>query len=573
MRPRKSLPMPDLSFVAHATQPPEGGTPSAPPQPADGVQLRRTDNNERFVAFAFAAADLVAEVDPEGRITYAAGAFRARLGQTPETFVGRPVRSLIAPADHEALGAALLLLAEKGRLAPLLVRLANAQRTQFALAGLVLTPAGCPMRLCLTFAVPPAPTDMPQFAAPDTFARAVETQMRVQTPCNVALIEVTSSDAGSLLGGAVGSALQAVAPSVLASEIAPGRFGLLSDGGAAGLATACASLEAVLHAQNGATVAVASPDLSLKAESLTSTQAVRALRQALSVFARDGALGLDGAGFAGGLADYVNRAATHADALRRAIRERRFGLLFQPIVSLADRRLHHYEALLRPEPIPGCPFGSPQEFVALVETLGLANELDLAVADLASAAAVGAAAPVAFNLSGQSVQSATFRNRLLALLSASPACRSGRLVVEMTETAEVEDLAEAARTVAALLAIGVPFCLDDFGAGAADVRVLRALPTNIVKLDGSYVPGVAKGGRERAFVVGMIDIVRAAGAEVVAERVETETEAEALRAVGVAYGQGWLFGRPAPLPAAALEPAAGARRQNLRRGGAKEAWR
>lgn len=564
--------MPDLSSAVPAGQGPDGGTPGASQRPADSAQLRRADNNERFVAFAFAAADLVAEVDPEGRITYAAGAFRARLAQAPEAFIGRSVRSLITPTDHETLDAALLLLTEKGRLAPLLIRLADAKRTQFALAGLMLAPTGCPARLCLTFAVPPTPTDMPQFASSHTFARAVQTQLRARTPCDVALIEITSDAAGALLGEAVGSALHAVAPGALASEIAPGRFGLLSDGGTAGLVAICASLEAALHAQNGATVAVASRGLPLKAEGLTSTQAARALRQALNVFARDGAPGLDGAGFAGGLAGYVNRATTHAGALHRAIRERRFELLFQPIVSLADRRVHHYEALLRPELIPGCPFDNPQEFVALAETLGLADELDLAVAGLASTAAMGAVAPVAFNLSGHSVQSPAFRDRLLALLSASPACRAGRLIVEMTETAEVENLTEAARTVAALRAVGVPFCLDDFGAGAADVRVLRALPADIVKLDGSYVPGAVRGGRERAFVTGMIDIARAAGAEVVAERIETEAEAEALLAVGITYGQGWLFGRPAPLPATPSGAAADVRRQNARRRGEKESW-
>lgn len=562
--------MPDLPHAAGTLRISDGDTNGALQRPGDDAQLRRPSSNERFVAFAFAAADLVAEVDLEGRITYAAGAFRARLGQTPEAFISRPIQSLIAPADHEALDAALLLLSEKGRLAPLLIRLADAKRTQLALAGLVLAPAGCPTRLCLTFAVPPAPTDMPQLTSSHTFARAVETRLRARTPHGVGLIEVTSSSAGPSLGAIVSSALNAVAPGVLASEIAPGRFGLLGDDSPAGLAAIGASLEAVLRVQSGATTAVASRGLSLRPEGLTATQVARALRQALSVFARDGAPGLDETGFAGGLASYVNRATTHAGALRQAIRERRFELLFQPIVSLSDRTLHHYEALLRPKPIPGCPFDTPQEFVALVETLGLADELDLAVADLASTAATGAVVPVAFNLSGQSVQSSTFRNRLLALLSASPACRLGRLVVEMTETAELENLTEAARTVAALRAIGVPFCLDDFGAGAADVRVLRALPADIVKLDGSYVPGVAQGGRERAFVAGMIDIARAAGAAVVAERVETEAEAEALLAVGVTYGQGWLFGRPAPLPT--IGPATAARRQNLRRQGEKEAW-
>jgi EAL domain-containing protein (putative c-di-GMP-specific phosphodiesterase class I) len=71
-----------------------------------------------------------------------------------------------------------------------------------------------------------------------------------------------------------------------------------------------------------------------------------------------------------------------------------------------------------------------------------------------------------------------------------------------------------------------------------------------VKLDGSYVPGVTENGRERALVAGMVEIARGAGAQIVAERTETEGEAEVLRQVGVQYGQGWLFGRPGPLPVA-----------------------
>lgn len=184
----------------------------------------------------------------------------------------------------------------------------------------------------------------------------------------------------------------------------------------------------------------------------------------------------------------------------------------------------------------------------LVEALGLAAELDLAVAGIASDAAAFSPVPIAFNVSAQSLQSAAFLNRLLALLSASPAVRAGRMIVEMTETAEVEDVTGVARAAEALRAIGVPFCLDDFGAGAADMRLLRALPADMVKLDGSYVPGVTHNGRERGFVAGMIDIARAAEAAVVAERIESEADASALLAVGATYGQGWLFGRPAPLP-------------------------
>jgi EAL domain-containing protein (putative c-di-GMP-specific phosphodiesterase class I) len=221
----------------------------------------------------------------------------------------------------------------------------------------------------------------------------------------------------------------------------------------------------------------------------------------------------------------------------------------------------------------GCPFATPQDFVLLVEALGLAGDLDLAVAGLVGDAAAASAVPVAFNLSAQSLQNAVFRDRLLGLLAATPAARSGHLIVEMTETAEVEDIAAAACTAEALRAIGVPFCLDDFGAGAADMRLLRALTADMVKLDGSYVPGVGRDGRDRGFIAGMIDIARAVNAAVVAEQIETEAEAATLLAMGVTYGQGWLFGRPAPLPAGGARRAAlGQVPSARRRGKARETW-
>jgi len=190
----------------------------------------------------------------------------------------------------------------------------------------------------------------------------------------------------------------------------------------------------------------------------------------------------------------------------------------------------------------------------------MADELDLAVARRTCDAAAAAGTQIAFNISSQSAQNAGFRERLLRLLAENATSRPSLVSIEMTETAEIEDLAEATRTAEALRAVGVPFCIDDFGAGTADVRLLRALGADIVKLDGSYVRGVAQAGRERAFVAGIVEIARAAGAEILAEHVETEDEARALLSMGVRYGQGWLFGRPGPLPG--REPGA---RQNAAR--------
>ena len=104
------------------------------------------------------------------------------------------------------------------------------------------------------------------------------------------------------------------------------------------------------------------------------------------------------------------------------------------------------------------------------------------------------------------------------------------------------------RTVEALRERGLPLCIDDFGAGAAAFRYLRAFRVDYVKIDGLYVMAAARGDQDRAIVAGMVDLARTVGARVVAERIETEAEAALMRELGVDYGQGWLYGKPGPLP-------------------------
>jgi len=518
--------------------------------PPDPVHLRRQDTNERFVAFAFAGAEIMAEAAPDGTITYATGAFRSRFGRPPESFIGTKLSRMIAQADHEAVEMALAMLVQRSRLMPMMVRLANAARTPLALAGILLPAPGQQPRLCLTFARPPE-----QAAAvlrPGTaqgFGRTAVAGLRAGNCTEILLLEIFSDGEPEAVDGAVfAQALEQVAPNAQASELAPGRYGVLEGPGVHdGTGFDSRALESALRVQR-ADVSVFATRLSLTSNGLTPPQAARALQHALAAFARDGLRGLTDAGLDSDLSGYMQRAGRKADILRRVMREGLFGLSFQPIVSLDGRVLHHYEALIRPKPIPELPLSGPQEFVMLVEALGLADELDLRVAKMACDRAAAAQLSVGFNISGQSAQNSAFRDKLVSLLRDHLACRAGLIIVEMTETAEIDDVGEALATAEALRKIGVPFCLDDFGAGAADLRLLRALTPNIVKLDGSYIPGIATDGRERAFIGGMVEIARAVGADVVAERIETETEAEALAALGVQYGQGWLFGRPADLP-------------------------
>ena len=441
------------------------------------------------------------------------------------------------------------MLMERGRLLPWVVRLANRERSPMAVSGLRLARPGRPVRLCLTFSLPPAPLgDVANSVTSAGLIRMAEARLRTGDAGELGLLQVNAIGHCEDLPDMVSAAIEAIVPQTMTSEIAPGRFGCIPPGaGTHDLVAVAGQIEEALR-RRGVQVEVAAQGIPLSSNRLTRYQAARALRHALSVFARDGLAGLAGTDFTDGLAGYVHRTAERAGLLRRAITERRFDLAYQPIVSLRTGALHHYEALLRPHPIPGCEIASTQEFVLLVETVGLAGELDMAVADTASRAAETAEAAIAFNVSGQSMQNPGFREAILAKFASSRACQAGRLAVEMTETAEIEDVAEAARTAKALRDMGITFCLDDFGAGSSDVRMLRDIDADVVKLDGSYVQGLARDGRERAFVVGLIEIARGAGAEIVAERIETAEEADMLREMGVHYGQGFLFGRAAPLP-------------------------
>ncbi len=261
------------------------------------------------------------------------------------------------------------------------------------------------------------------------------------------------------------------------------------------------------------------------------------------------------AGFENGLTGFVRNATTRIDDMRRAIAERRFRLAFQPIVRLEGRTLHHYEALLRPDEIRGLPTGSPADFVSLAEMFGLAEELDWAVFECAREAAARAGAAVAINLSGLSVQSPAFRERLLAGLERAPGGPTPRLLAEVTETAEIEDEAAAAQTIEAVRQRNVPVCIDDFGAGAAAFRYLRRFRVNHVKVDGTCVRQAAESERDRGFVAAMVDLSLNVGAETIAEQIETEAVAEVMKSLGVRYGQGWLFGRAGDLPITPIMPA------------------
>ncbi len=528
------------------------------------VEAAEAKARERLRAFAFAAADMLVETTPTGAITFASGKFGA-FGVPAQTMIGRSIAGLLSPGDQAAFAMALALVTARGRLAPIVLHLADPARSPAMVAAQMV--GGADPRLCFVIGPVPQPgaergDGAAAIQSPGDFAREAEQLMRTGGTGPMGLVEVrgwsdvkgrlSASEQARLRQG-LGELMGECGPGARGSELAEGRFGVLGlpHNGMEGLVR---RLEQFLSRSAARNIArVNGTEMSLECIGMGRATAHRVLRYAVSRFTSEGTAGVTAVGAAGGLSGILAQAEMRTKAVRAALAGHRFRLAFQPVVSLKTRAVHHYEALLRPIATPGMPMGSIQEFVTFAEAVGLAEVMDLAVMEqalMALRAAPGVS--VAVNLSGLSVQSTAFCERLFALLKEmKPGLGPqghGRLLVELTETAEIDDLAAAAATLARLKAMGVGLCLDDFGAGAAAFRYLQQFRVDYVKIDGSFVQAAQQGLRERAMVASMVELATHAGAQTVAEMIETEEQAALMRELGVDQGQGWLFGRPGGLP-------------------------
>jgi len=243
-----------------------------------------------------------------------------------------------------------------------------------------------------------------------------------------------------------------------------------------------------------------------------------------------------------GLGPAVKAVMARSDDWRRMIGDGRFSLAAQPIVSLADRAIHHYEVLAR---FPGGR--QPFETVRFAEEIGLIEEFDLAVC--AKALAALDAMPdlsLAVNLSGRSVQNAGFCDAIRALLRPHRS-RLDRLMFELTESHAIECFEPPATFLKWLKSAGCSVCLDDFGAGAATYHYLRHFDFDFIKIDGPFLKAASSNRRDRVLVRSICSLCRELEIGVIGEMIEDEAALEAADALGIGYGQGRLFGAPTPL--------------------------
>ncbi|MDT5094798.1 MAG: diguanylate cyclase [Mycobacterium sp.] len=223
-----------------------------------------------------------------------------------------------------------------------------------------------------------------------------------------------------------------------------------------------------------------------------------------------------------------------------------FSLVYQPVVRLPDETPVAVEALARWTAPDGTEI-PPETFVAAAEAAGLGATVDGLVLDLAcrDVEAAGLDLPVHVNVSAARLGSLEFEQQLQHTLMRCGMTPS-QLVIEVTETVPIVDLADAAAQIVRLRAMGITVALDDFGAGHNSLTYLHVLPVQIIKLDRSLAIAGRPGGRLTLYR-SVIRLCAALGLGVIAEGIESIDQAETVFAAGCRLAQGHLFGRPSAL--------------------------
>jgi diguanylate cyclase (GGDEF)-like protein len=253
-----------------------------------------------------------------------------------------------------------------------------------------------------------------------------------------------------------------------------------------------------------------------------------------------------------GMATNVLEHARLGAQLREAIEKRQLYPVFQPVMHLHEGRIIGMETLVRWNhpvrgSVPPVRFIPTAERTGLIVPLGrwLLAEACRRLADWKREHGTNGPWTIGVNVSGRQLAEPEFADdTVAAVLSAG--LEPHNLVLEVTEDSVLTGV-DVIHTLRELHDFGVKIALDDFGTGQSSLGLLRSCPVDILKLDKSFVDGIAEGTQQAAIATAVIGMAQALGLDAVAEGIETETQADFLRGIGYHLGQGFHLAPPQPV--------------------------
>jgi hypothetical protein len=425
----------------------------------------RAERN-RFVAFAFASADVVLETDELGVVSFAAGAAEGLFGKSAAALVGTRVLALISANDRNGVGKALSGLVPGQRLDAIQVHSVcrDAEPRPISIHGYRLP--DMPGRLFVTISrgwntvAPENPMigkRDPNTGLLDKAGFVEVAQRRVEEASiageDVSLTLMDMKELGGICLGLDDAAETSLMQSIsslmcdhsvdggLAGQIADGKFGVVH-ASSHKLEKLPQSIESLVRkaASDAVEFSVGAYTMSLDSEDLPEQEAAQAILFTLNKFSEAEPENFSLSSLTESCRIMHSETVGWAQRIKRTVRDNAFSLAYQPIVSLTDGAIHHYEALTR---LPGSDGGSPFKFVTMAEELGHIAEFDLAVLRrvlaLQRATGVDSAAPIAVNLSGRSLTTPGFPEALIGAVQDAGVLRK-HLLFEVTESSRITDL-------------------------------------------------------------------------------------------------------------------------------------
>jgi len=229
--------------------------------------------------------------------------------------------------------------------------------------------------------------------------------------------------------------------------------------------------------------------------------------------------------------------------LERALRSGQFKMVYQPIVKAENAEIMGFEALVRWDS-PEHGDISPSEFIPVAEETGLILDIGDWIARQALKDCRRWGGPyVSINLSVRQFLRHNVAERILRY-AADADVPPGRIQIELTETAIIDDVERADHNLKILRAAGVSVALDDFGTGYSSLVYLNRFAIDCIKIDKSFVDNVTRDRQSAVIVASVAKLAGSLGMTVVAEGVETEAQRRVLIAAGCGAMQGFHFGKP-----------------------------
>ncbi len=241
--------------------------------------------------------------------------------------------------------------------------------------------------------------------------------------------------------------------------------------------------------------------------------------------------------------------------LRKAVEAQQFVLHYQPKIRLSTGAICGLEALIRWQE-PGAGLIPPGYFIPILEETGLILEvgkwaLARALADHGAWTVRGCPVPrIAVNVSAIQLQRHDFAAMVIDVVQQEGG-NPDDLELEITESLLMKDVQESIRKLSILRDLGIQIAMDDFGTGYSSLSYIARLPINSVKIDRSFISGMAGSTQDLAIVTTIIALAHSLNLKVIAEGVETEEQANMIKLLKCDEAQGYLYSRP--VPAAEIE--------------------